>query len=68
MSENGFAVVILAAGRGVRMKSDLPKVLHRIGGRAMLRFVLDAVEPLQPDRIVVVVGSRWRSVRHGCLR
>ena len=49
MSENGFAVVILAAGPGVRMKSDLPKVLHRIGGRAMLRFVLDAVEPLQPD-------------------
>jgi len=62
MSDNDFAVVILAAGRGIRMKSDLPKVLHRIGGRAMLRFVLDAVEPLHPDRIVVVVGPNMPEV------
>ncbi len=62
MSENGFAVVILAAGRGIRMKSDLPKVLHPIGGRAMLRLVLDAVEPLRPDRIVVVVGPNMPAV------
>ncbi len=62
MTDNNFAVVILAAGRGLRMKSDLPKVLHRIGGRAMLRLVLDAVEPLRPDRIVVVVGPDMPAV------
>jgi bifunctional UDP-N-acetylglucosamine pyrophosphorylase/glucosamine-1-phosphate N-acetyltransferase len=62
MSENNFAVVVLAAGRGIRMKSDVPKVLHQVGGRAMLRLVLDAVEPLQPDRIVVVVGSNMPAV------
>ena len=44
------------------MKSDLPKVLHCIGGRPMLRLVLDAVEPLQPDRIVVVVGPNMPAV------
>ena len=62
MKDNNFAVVVLAAGRGIRMKSDLPKVLHRIGGRAMLRLVLDSVEPLQPDRIVVVVGPDMPAV------
>ena len=62
MSENNFAVVVLAAGRGIRMKSDVPKVLHQVGGRAMLRLVLDAVETLQPDRIVVVVGSNMPAV------
>jgi len=44
------------------MKSDLPKVLHRIGGQPMLRLVLDAVEPLRPDRIVVVVGANMPAV------
>lgn len=44
------------------MKSDLPKVLHRIGGRPMLRLVLDAVEPLRPERIVVVVGPNMPAV------
>ncbi len=44
------------------MKSDLPKVLHRIGGQPMLRLVLDAVEPLRPDRIVVVVGPSMPAV------
>ena len=62
MSENGLAVVILAAGKGIRMKSALPKVLHRIGGQPMLRLVFDAVEPLQPDKIVVVVGPDMPAV------
>ena len=51
-----LAVVVLAAGLGTRMKSDLPKVLHPICGRPLLAYVLDAAAALQPERLVVVVG------------
>ncbi|MCI2808367.1 bifunctional UDP-N-acetylglucosamine diphosphorylase/glucosamine-1-phosphate N-acetyltransferase GlmU [Eoetvoesiella caeni] len=49
-------IVILAAGLGKRMQSDLPKVLHPIAGKPMLAHVLDNAQQLQPDRVVVVVG------------
>ena len=49
-------IVILAAGLGKRMQSDLPKVLHRIAGKPMLAHVLDNARGLRPDRIVVVTG------------
>ncbi len=52
----GVAAVVLAAGRGVRMKSDLPKVMHRIAGRPMIHHVLDAVAAVAPERTVVVTG------------
>jgi len=51
------AVVILAAGKGTRMKSDLHKVLHPIAGRPMLAHLLASVDALAPARTVVVVGS-----------
>ncbi|HYI63855.1 MAG TPA: bifunctional UDP-N-acetylglucosamine diphosphorylase/glucosamine-1-phosphate N-acetyltransferase GlmU [Allosphingosinicella sp.] len=51
------AAVILAAGKGARMKSDLHKVLHPIAGRPMLAHLLDAVDSLGPHRTVVVVGN-----------
>jgi bifunctional UDP-N-acetylglucosamine pyrophosphorylase/glucosamine-1-phosphate N-acetyltransferase len=51
------ACVILAAGQGTRMKSPLPKVLHPVGGRAMLDRAIDAAEALGCERIVVVVGA-----------
>jgi bifunctional UDP-N-acetylglucosamine pyrophosphorylase/glucosamine-1-phosphate N-acetyltransferase len=56
MTEFKLAVVILAAGKGVRMASRKPKVLHEVAGKAMLHHVLDAVAPLAPARIVVVSG------------
>lgn len=49
-------IVILAAGLGKRMQSDLPKVLHPLAGKPMLAHVLDNARQLNPDRIVVVVG------------
>ena len=52
-----FAAVILAAGKGTRMKSDLHKVLHPIAGRPMLEHLLAAVDSLGGARTVVVVGS-----------
>ncbi|KAG1254524.1 hypothetical protein G6F65_017006 [Rhizopus arrhizus] len=49
-------VVILAAGLGKRMQSDLPKVLHTLAGKPMLAHVLDSARQLKPARIIVVVG------------
>jgi len=56
-------VIVMAAGLGKRMLSDLPKVLHPIGGRPMLAHVLDAARALEPARIVVVVGHGGDQVR-----
>ncbi len=56
------AVAILAAGRGTRMKSDLPKVLHQLGGRSLLEWVLNSIQDLQPLRRLVIVGYRQELV------
>jgi len=56
------AVVILAAGAGTRMKSQLPKVLHPICGVTMLDHVLAAARELGPDELIVVVGHGRRQV------
>ncbi|MBU2043565.1 MAG: bifunctional UDP-N-acetylglucosamine diphosphorylase/glucosamine-1-phosphate N-acetyltransferase GlmU [Alphaproteobacteria bacterium] len=57
------AAIILAAGQGTRMKSPVPKVLHPVGGRAMLDHAIDAAEALGCERIVVVVGDHSPEVR-----
>lgn len=63
MSE--LTVIVLAAGNGKRMKSKLPKVLHTIGGRSMVGHVLTAVQALEPDRVVAVVGhAREQVIAH----
>jgi bifunctional UDP-N-acetylglucosamine pyrophosphorylase / glucosamine-1-phosphate N-acetyltransferase len=54
--------IILAAGLGTRMKSSLPKTLHRLAGRTMLRHLLASCEPVF-DRIVVVLGPDMDAVR-----
>lgn len=56
-------VVILAAGKGTRMHSSQPKVLHRIAGRALLRHVVDTARALSAERIVVVYGHGGEQVR-----
>jgi len=50
--------LILAAGKGTRMKSDLPKVIHPILNRPMLNYVLDAVSNLKPDITYIIVGYK----------
>ena len=55
-------VIVLAAGEGKRMQSDVPKVLHTILGRTLIRHVLVATESLQADQRIVVVGSQSESV------
>ncbi|CAG1011763.1 partial bifunctional UDP-N-acetylglucosamine pyrophosphorylase / Glucosamine-1-phosphate N-acetyltransferase, partial [Burkholderiaceae bacterium] len=56
-------VVILAAGQGKRMRSDLPKVLHRLGGRPLLAHVLDTARELDAKKICVVYGHGGEAVR-----
>ncbi len=56
-------IVILAAGLGKRMQSNLPKVLHTIAGRSMLAHVLDGARALNADSIVVVVGHGAEQVK-----
>ncbi|HTU33809.1 MAG TPA: bifunctional UDP-N-acetylglucosamine diphosphorylase/glucosamine-1-phosphate N-acetyltransferase GlmU [Candidatus Acidoferrum sp.] len=56
------AVIILAAGKGTRMRSELAKVLHRAGGRTLLEHVIRACQPLKPAQILVVVGHQAKEV------
>ncbi|MFA5410371.1 MAG: NTP transferase domain-containing protein, partial [Candidatus Omnitrophota bacterium] len=56
------AVIILAAGKGERMKSDIPKVLHPLCGRPMLGYVLDLVRAMKFDKVIAVVGHQHREV------
>lgn len=57
------AVAILAAGRGTRMKSSLPKVLHTLGGRSLIERVLDSCQSIAPSRRLVIVGYQGEQVR-----
>lgn len=57
------AAVVLAAGKGKRMKSDLPKVLHPIHGRPMITILLDTLVRMKFDRIVVVIGHKGEMVQ-----
>jgi len=57
VTKRPLAAIVLAAGKGTRMKSDLHKVLHPIAGRPMLMHLLASLEELAPERTVVVVGS-----------
>lgn len=58
-----MAIVILAAGKGTRMKSDLPKVLHRLDGRPLIQHVLETAQQLNPTQIVLIVGYQAGLVR-----
>jgi bifunctional UDP-N-acetylglucosamine pyrophosphorylase / glucosamine-1-phosphate N-acetyltransferase len=56
-------IIILAAGEGKRMRSDLPKVLHKIGGKPMLERVINTVSALKPNKLCVVYGSGGERVK-----
>jgi bifunctional UDP-N-acetylglucosamine pyrophosphorylase/glucosamine-1-phosphate N-acetyltransferase len=62
MESPPLAVIILAAGKGTRMRSTLHKVLHPIGGKPMLEHLLDHVDALRPARTLVVVGDRAEQI------
>jgi bifunctional UDP-N-acetylglucosamine pyrophosphorylase / glucosamine-1-phosphate N-acetyltransferase len=62
MALSDFVFVILAAGKGTRLRSNLAKVLHRAGGRTLVEHVVRACQPLKPRAIVAVVGHQAEQV------
>jgi len=59
-----WAVIIMAAGKGKRMRSDLVKVLHPLLGKMMLSYAVElCLEELQPEKVVVIVGHQARKIR-----
>jgi bifunctional UDP-N-acetylglucosamine pyrophosphorylase/glucosamine-1-phosphate N-acetyltransferase len=56
-------IVILAAGKGTRMHSNQPKVLHEVGGKPILAHVIDCAKVLEPQKIIVVYGYGGETVR-----
>lgn len=58
-----FCVIILAAGKGTRMKSSVQKVLHTIFGKPIISHIVEIVQNLKPDKILVVVGHQKEAVK-----
>ncbi|RXK88694.1 UDP-N-acetylglucosamine pyrophosphorylase [Chlorobaculum sp. 24CR] len=58
-----LAIVIMAAGKGTRMKSDLPKVLHEANGKPLVAYVIEKSQALDPAKIVLIVGHQAGLVR-----
>lgn len=60
---NALQIIVLAAGQGTRMKSDLPKILHPLGGRPVLHYVLDMAHQLTSQEIVLVVSPTLKEIQ-----
>ena len=61
--KNKVSIIILAAGKGTRMKSDMPKVLHKVNGKSMVEHVILIARNLNPEKIIVVVGYKNEMVK-----
>jgi bifunctional UDP-N-acetylglucosamine pyrophosphorylase/glucosamine-1-phosphate N-acetyltransferase len=68
MTRRPLLIVVLAAGKGTRMKSAVPKVMHRIAGRSMLGHTLNACQELGAETIAVVIGPDMEDVRAAALQ
>ena len=60
---DGLTTVILAAGHGKRMKSKLPKVLHKVSGLPMVKHVIDLANAVNSDQVICVVGHGRETVK-----
>jgi UDP-N-acetylglucosamine pyrophosphorylase len=63
---NKMSTAIMAAGKGTRMKSDLPKVLHKLNGKSMIHYVIDLAEKINSEKIVLIVGHKNELVEDEC--
>jgi bifunctional UDP-N-acetylglucosamine pyrophosphorylase / glucosamine-1-phosphate N-acetyltransferase len=63
MAASDIHVVILAAGQGTRMKSRMPKVLHRLAGKSLIEHVLGVAQAVNPETVTMVVGHEAESIR-----
>ena len=62
MNHSNLRICILAAGKGTRMNSDLPKVLHKINNKTLLQFVIETSKSLNPTEIILIVGYKKEAV------
>jgi len=62
MNHSNLRICILAAGKGTRMNSNLPKVLHKINNKTLLQFVIETSESLNPAEIILIVGYKKEAV------
>ena len=63
-----LTVAILAAGKGTRMASSIPKVLHQLSGKTLLQRVIDSCMKLKPDNIFIIVGHKSKLVEDSVLK
>ena len=63
---SNFSTLIMAAGKGTRMKSDLAKVLHKINNRPMVHYVIDIAEEIKSQKIVLIIGHQRERVMSEC--
>tara|TARA_B000000532_G_scaffold221752_1_gene196956 strand:- start:73 stop:801 length:729 start_codon:yes stop_codon:yes gene_type:complete len=61
--KNKVSIIILAAGKGTRMKSDMPKVLHKVNEKSMIEHVILNARNLNPEKMIVVVGYKYEMVK-----
>ena len=59
-----LSIIILAAGKGTRMKSDLPKVMHKVANREMINLVIDEAKTLNPLNITIVASDEMQDSFH----
>ena len=61
-----FSTLIMAAGKGTRMKSDLAKVLHQINDRPLVHYVIDQAREVGSEKIILIIGHQKEKVRKAC--
>jgi len=68
VNKYNFSTIVLAAGKGTRMRSSLPKVLHKIAGKPLVAHAIRSVTPLSPAQIIVVVAEGMENVQTACTK
>ena len=66
--ENDISIIILAAGKGTRMKSNLPKVMHQVAGRAMLQIVIDEAKKINPKNITILISAEMQKYQNEIIK
>ena len=56
--KNKLAIIIMAAGKGTRMNTELPKVLHKLNNKTMIEHVIDKTLKMNPDKLIIKVGHK----------
>ena len=67
-AKNDISIIILAAGKGTRMKSSLPKVMHQVAGRPMLQIVIDEAKKINPQNIAIVISAEMQKYQNEIIK